>query len=128
MPKVLSIIMALVVGLAFTSSAVAKAGAASQPARKQAKWANPQHLYNKLTGLTDKQKADIKAIDKQAKLDAGKVQTKEEKQKIWKAADEKIRTTVLTADQCKQLEELEHGKAVKHHKVSPGEQTGAKHS
>jgi hypothetical protein len=127
MPKVLSIIMALVVGLAFTNSALAKAGAASQPARKQAKWANPQHLYNKLTGLTDKQKADIKAIDKQAKLDAGKVQTKEEKQKTWKDADEKIRTTVLTADQCKQLEELEHGKAVRHRKASGRKPAGAEH-
>lgn len=60
----------------------------------------------KKLGLTDDQKAQVKAILQQARKDAQAATDKGDKKKIWQAAFEKIKTSVLTADQVKKLEEL----------------------
>jgi hypothetical protein len=127
MTKVLSIVAALAVGLVCAGVVSAKTAVASQPSKKEAKWVKPHELYGKLNGLRSEQKAQIKSILAQAKVDARKAQSNEEKANIWKAADEKIRTTVLTADQCKQLDELEHAKATRHHKGLSSQPAGVKH-
>jgi Spy/CpxP family protein refolding chaperone len=75
------------------------AQATSQPAAKSHGQGGP---FSKLD-LTADQKAQIKAIFEQAKKDAQTATDKADKAKIMKAAMEKIKTTVLTADQIKQL-------------------------
>lgn len=127
MSRVLSIAAGIAVVLAFTNVASARWGAATQPAKKEAKWVKPHELYGKLNGLTKEQKAQIKSILAQAKVDARKAQGNEEKANIWKSADNKIRTTVLTADQCRQLDELEQAKAAKHHNAPSSRPAGVKH-
>ncbi len=130
MRKALLMAVAVAVALAFTGM-VSAAEQTGQPAPKagtetkaEAKAeAKHESVYLKLTDLTDKQKDEIKAIEKQAAVDADKATTKEDKQKVWKAADEKIRTKVLTEKQVKELNELQ----AKHHKGASSEPAGAKH-
>ncbi len=116
MRKVLLIVAAWMVGLVFTG--VAKAEQTTQPAHKEAKDGKQAKHEFKGLDLTKAQKEQIAAIRKQAKTDAAKATTKEEKEKIHKAANEKIIAEVLTDKQRKQLEENEKAaktvKTVKH--------------
>jgi hypothetical protein len=98
MRKTLLVVLVLGVALAFTG-VVSAAESTSQPALKQVKKEDP---YKGLD-LTREQKKQIKSIHLQAKTDADKAVTVEEKGKIRKAADEKIRQTVLTEKQREQL-------------------------
>ena len=61
----------------------------------------------KKLGLTDDQKAQVKAIMEQAHKDAKAATDKADKAKIMKAAFEKIKTSVLTDDQRKKLADLQ---------------------
>jgi Spy/CpxP family protein refolding chaperone len=132
MRKVLLIVVTLMVGLVFTGAA--KAEQATQPAHKEAKEGTPaKHEFQGLD-LTKDQKDKIKVIRTQAKADAEKATTKEEKEKIHKAANLKIRTEVLTEKQRQQLEQAEQAekaKEVKHepkqHKAPTSQPMGAHH-
>jgi hypothetical protein len=57
-------------------------------------------------GLTDKQKEDIKAILTAAKDEAGQATGAEAKLQVFKAAIEKIHTTILSDEQRAKLQEL----------------------
>jgi Spy/CpxP family protein refolding chaperone len=76
----------------------------------------------KKLGLTDDQKAQIKAIMQQAHKDAQAATDKADKAKIRQAAFEKIKTTVLTADQQKKLTEL-RAQCKEHRKNNAGTTT-----
>ena len=134
MRKVLLIVAALMVGAVLTG--VAKAEVASQPAHKEAKDGKQAKHEFKGLDLTKAQKEQAAAIRKQAKADAAKATTKEEKEKIHKAANDKIIAEVLNDKQRKQLEENEQAvktaKEVKHegkqHKVAASQPTGGHHN
>ena len=98
-----SISLLLVIGL---TAGLAQAQATSQPAAK----AHQGHdgPFASLN-LTADQKTQIKAILEQAHKDAKAVTDKADKAKIRKAAFDKIKTTVLTPDQVKQLEARRQG-------------------
>jgi Spy/CpxP family protein refolding chaperone len=111
MRKALLVVAALMVAVVFTG--VVRAEQAAAPTQKEAKdvkdvkdgkQARPE--FKKLD-LSKQQKEQIAAIRKQAKADAEKATTKEDKEKIHKAANLKIRTEVLTDKQRKQLEDME---------------------
>lgn len=67
-------------------------------------------------GLTDQQKAQVRGIFKQARLDARQAPDKAAKRNIWRAAFERVKTQVLTDPQRKQLEEM---KAARHSATAP---------
>lgn len=64
------------------------------------------HRLGRELGLTDDQKTKVKDILKTAHADAIKATDKAAKQAVWKAAFEKIKTDVLTADQRTKLQAL----------------------
>jgi Spy/CpxP family protein refolding chaperone len=72
----------------------------------QGRMHRPMAGLGKKLGLTDDQKTQIKAIMQQARKDAKAATDKTDKIKIMKAAFEKVKTSVLTGDQRKKLEEL----------------------
>ena len=78
--------------------------------------------------LTADQKVQIKSIMQQAHKDAKEATSKADKARIHKLAWEKIRTSVLTADQRKKLAELQaarKGQHRGHHKNSTSQPTTA---
>lgn len=70
---------------------------------KRREEASPFAALRKLK-LDEKQRASIEEITKAAKADATKATDPAEKEKIWKAAFNKIRATVLTEEQKKQFD------------------------
>jgi periplasmic protein CpxP/Spy len=90
---------AMVAGL--TAGKAMAAGDADKPAAGRHAGQGPFAKLN----LTDDQKARIKEVLQQARKDAQAATDRAEKRKIVEAAREKIRTTVLTEDQRKQLGE-----------------------
>lgn len=105
MRKTLLMVVALAVALCFTGVVRAEQAAPAQKDAKVAKDGKGAHPLKDLKDLTDKQKEEIKAIQKQAKADAEKVATPEEKTKIFKAAHEKIVKEVLTDKQRQELQD-----------------------
>lgn len=120
MRRTLQVIAALVIALALTNAASARADSAgSQQTRKVYKG----ELALRHLDLSPEQKAQVKAIHQQAKADAQKA-TKEQKQQIRKAANEKIRTQVLTDAQRQQLDEMNQS----HHKQHKQAHKAAHHA
>jgi Spy/CpxP family protein refolding chaperone len=111
MKKMLTVLMAGVICLAGASSALAakSAGATSRPGKG--------HMAchrGKMLNLTADQEAQIKAIVTQARADAKAATDKQAKLAVWKAAREKIRTTVLTDAQRQQIDQWK----ASHHKTT----------
>lgn len=112
MRAMVTAVLAVAVALAAAGNVFAKSSTDTQPAPKVHK----VEKSLKSLHLTDKQNAEVKTILDQAKKDAGKAKDKEAKTQINKAAYDKIRTTVLTEQQRKQLDEQQacpKAKAVK---------------
>lgn len=119
------IAVAVAVLLGFMASGVAQAAKhapASQPAAGHGRMAG---VLDKLN-LTDDQKAQVKAIMTQAKADAKQATDKAAKKEIHKAAWEKVRTTVLTDAQRKQLEQMKADRKAKADKAAAPAATQAK--
>ena len=93
--------------LAGLAAGNAMAQATSQPASQPTSRPHGQMraIFQQLD-LTADQKAQIKAIMQQARTDAQAATDQQAKRKIHQAAREKIRTTVLTADQRTKLAQL----------------------
>jgi Spy/CpxP family protein refolding chaperone len=81
----------------------------------------PRGMFQSLN-LTAEQKTQVKAIMDQARTDAQNAPDRQAKHEVFRAAFEKIKTTVLTADQVKQLEA---GKAARHRSGCGKEGKGA---
>jgi Spy/CpxP family protein refolding chaperone len=104
--------------LAGLTASKAMADSTSQPAAKSHGDGGP---FSKLDQTAD-QKAQVKAILEQAHKDAQAATDKADKAKIRQAAFEKIKTTVLTADQQKKLTEL-RAQCKERHKNNAGTTT-----
>jgi hypothetical protein len=109
MRAMVTVVLAVAVALVVAGNVFAKSCTDTQPAPK----AHKVEKSLKSLHLTDKQNAEVKTILDQAKKDAGKAKDKEAKAQINKAAYDKIRTTVLTEQQRKQLDEQAAPKACK---------------
>ena len=93
-----------VVGLAAALSSLAQADQpTSAPAGRARRTATTQTMPTQRTmvrmDLTDQQKAQVKAILAKAREDADATTDKNAKQAIFRAANEKIRQTVMTDEQ-----------------------------
>lgn len=95
--------IAAMIGLSFCGVVLAAEGPTSQPVRK-----HHCALMCKTLNLTDAQKAQIKEIFTTARADAQKATDKDAKRAIWKAAVEKVKTTVLTDEQRQKLAQMHH--------------------
>ncbi len=126
----LLLLVGLTVSMAAPADNAAPAGqtpATSQPAAKAHHGHGGGGLWAQLN-LTADQKAQIKSIMQQAHKDAKEATSKADKARIHKLAWEKIRTSVLTADQRKKLAELQaarKGQHRAHHKNSTSQPTTA---
>lgn len=115
--RAMVVALAAAVALASAGNVFAKASTDTQPAPKVHKIDKSLKALH----LTEKQTAEVKTIQDQAKKDLAKAKTKQEKAEIHKAAYDKIRTTVLTETQRKQFDELQapKTKTVKADKTKP---------
>lgn len=121
MKKMATIAAAVLIGTALAGRAVAQGQApSSQPApgqcQKHAPWGHhkggahgPDGVFQSLN-LTPDQKTQVKSIMDRARADAQNATDPQAKHQVFQAAFEKIKTTVLTADQVKQLEAAKAGR------------------
>jgi Spy/CpxP family protein refolding chaperone len=105
-----TVVMSLVVALGATAILAADTAPTSQPGHR----GDRMGRMGKFLDLTDQQKAQIKDIMTKAREDAKSATTPEAKKAIFKAAHEKIRKDVLTAEQVQKLEKARHGMAMRH--------------
>lgn len=99
------LIAAIAAAFMFTLVGTAMAKDKAATSKPAAGLRGPAAIYSKLD-LTDAQTAQVKDILDQAKKDQAAAADKKAKGEIMKAANEKIRTTVLTDEQRTKLDEM----------------------